>query len=156
MSSVGSGKLKILIFFKTVFLRVPFLKYSVQNSYRMLTDYLYTNCNFACQYLCSLLLRFLHDSLIVINFIIIWRTNTLSREVKWHWGLIYSKTQIQNRWPSMPFDQECYPKSFMLSPISPKLFILVLFVLEKVIRANIRRVSGCLQKLAGFIISWIF
>ena len=26
---------------------------------------------------------------IVINFIIIWRTNTLSREVKWHWGLIY-------------------------------------------------------------------
>ena len=143
MSSVGSGKLKILIFFKTVFLRVPFLKYSVQNSYRMLTDYLYTNCNFACQYLCSLLLRFLHDSLIVINLIIIW-------------GLIYSKTQIQNRWPSMPFDQECYPKSFMLSPISPKLFILVLFVLEKVIRANIRRVSGCLQKLAGFIISWIF
>ena len=53
----------------------------------------------------------------------------------------------------MAFDQECYPKSFILSPIAPKQFILVLFVLEKVIRANIRRVSGFLHKLAAFIIS---
>lgn len=55
LSSVGSGKVKILSFFKTIFLRI-LLHYPVSSVHRMLKDYLYTDW-----YLYSLLVRFLHD-----------------------------------------------------------------------------------------------